>query len=678
MTEPHILTITDGVKRIKNVLIPMRDGVQLAADLYLPAGSDGEERWPVVMEYTPYRKDDVNLVHRPFYTRLPLHGYVVARVDVRGTGSSGGVSTDEYTLEEQLDGCDAVEWLARQPWCDGQVNMMGISYGGFTALQVAAHAPTHLTSIIAIDFTDDRYTDDCHYRGGLMRMYYDIAYYGGQMVARNALPPYPEWSGDAWAEVWEHHLAHDEPYLLKWYRHQTDGPYWRNGSVRDFPHRIQCPAFLIGGWRDGYPNPPLRLYQALKVPRKVLIGPWNHAMPDMAIPGPRIDYLREVLRWLDHWCKGKETGIMDEPPVVVFVQRYQPPDPDRLDTPGEWRAEASWPPPGAGERSLFLGEGGRLTEDTERARTGATGVDAFDYDPTVGVTGGLWSGGIAFGLPGDQRPDEALSLVYTSRPLVEDVHILGWPRAVLHVSSSAPVIGFAVCLCDVAPDGKSHLVAQGMLNATRRESLSKPKPLTPGKLYELEIQIDCTAWMFAKGHRIRLSIASADWPNVWPTPLTATNRVYWGPEHPSRLILPIVPAQGSATAPQFHPSLRSVSRHTDAPDPPIWHVTRDQLTGRATVDLQWGASWRVGDTAVVERESSSRLNVNPYDPADASAKAWHLFRMVRPNHLIEARAGVAVQASATHFHITIELEIRVNGALHFTKHWIESVLRHHL
>jgi hypothetical protein len=306
------------------------------------------------------------------------------------------------------------------------------------------------------------------------------------------------------------------------------------------------------------------------------------------------------------------------------------------------------------------------------------GVDAFDYDPTVGVMGGLWSGGIAFGLPGDQRSDEALSLVYTSRPLVEDVHILGWPKAVLHVSSSAPVIGFAVSLCDVAPDGRSHLVAKGMLNATRRDSLSKPKPLTPGELYELEIQIDCTAWMFAKGHRIRLSIASADWPNVWPTPQAATNRVYWGPEHPSRLILPIVPAQGSATPPRFHPSLRVVSRHTDAPDPPIWRVTRDQLTGRATADLQWGASWRVGDTAVVGRESSSRLDVNPYDPADASAKARHLFRIVRPNHLIEARADVAVQASATHFHITIELEMRVNGALHFTKHWVESVPRDHL
>jgi putative CocE/NonD family hydrolase len=678
MLEAITLDLADGVELVKNVLIPMRDGVRLAADLYVPAGREDAERWPVVMEYTPYRKDDVDLGSRPFYLFLPRHGYVVARVDIRGTGASEGVSTDEYTAQEQQDGCDAIEWLARQPWCDGHVNMMGISYGGFTALQVAAHAPPHLTSIIPIDFTDDRYTDDCHYRGGLLRLYYDIAYYGGQMVSRNALPPHSEWSGERWAQVWKQHLAHNEPYLLQWYRHQTDGEYWRQGSVRDCPERIQCPVFLIGAWRDGYPNPPLRLYQALQVPRKVLVGPWNHALPDVAIPGPRIDYLREILRWLDHWCKGADTGIMDEPPVVVFMQHYQLPDVERLDTVGDWRAEASWPPPGVGEHTLFLREGGMLDDGPQAPGDDRSGGDTFEYDPRVGVTAGLWSGGIPFGLPGDQRPDEALSLVYTTRPLDQAVHILGWPRAVLHVSSSAPVIGFSVSLCDVAPDGRSHLVAKGMLNATRRESLSEPKPLTPGEIYELDIQIDCTAWMFSQGHRIRLSIASADWPNVWPTPQAATNQVYWGAAHPSRLILPIVPARGSATPPRFHPSSQSVSHHSEATNPPTWRVIREQLTSRASVDLHFGTTWRVSDTTVIERESSSSFDVSPHRPSDAGARGRHIFRLVHPRRVIEACSDVAVQATPTHFHLAIELEVRVNGALHFTKHWAESVPRHYL
>ena len=677
MSEAITRSVADGVELVKNVLIPMRDGVRLAADLYMPAGTDGLARWPVVMEYTPYRKDDVHLASRPFYLTFPRHGYVVARVDIRGTGASEGVSTDEYTLQEQLDGYDAVEWLARQPWCDGHVNMMGISYGGFTALQVAAHNPPHLTSIIPIDFTDDRYTDDCHYRGGLLRKYYDIAYYGGQMVVRNAMPPYPEWSGDTWAQVWEHHLAHDEPYLLKWYRHQTDGEYWRNGSVRDAPERIRCPAFLIGGWRDGYTNPPLRLYEALPGPKKVWIGPWNHALPDVAIPGPCINYLHEVLRWLDYWCRGEDTGIMDEPPVVVYMQRYQPPDPDGLDSPGAWRGETDWPAPGAGEQVLYLGDGGALTE-TPPAGDSPISVDTFDYNPTIGLAGGLWSGGVPFGLPGDQRPDEAMSLVYTTPPLAEEVHILGWPRAVLHASSSATVIGFAASLCDVASDGQSHLVAKGMLNATRRNSFARAEPLRSGENYELDIPIDCTGWVFARGHRIRLSIASADWPNVWPTPEPASNQIVRGPQHPSRLILPLVPAEGSTAPPTFQPSPRMATRHSEAVRPPTWQVTCDQLTGRTTVHLAYRTSWRVNDTTVIERAYSGTFDVAPARPADASAKAQHRYRMLRPNQDTEGCADVAVQATATHFHLTIEVEVRVNGALHFTKHWVESVPRHYL
>ena len=330
-----------GVNVRKNVRIPMRDGAHLGADLYHPADMDGP--LPVVMEYIPYRKDEVPPGDR-FYGALPLHGYIVARIDIRGTGASEGVVIDEYVEQEQLDGYDAIEWMAAQPWCTGDVNMMGISYGGFTSLQVATHRPPHLRSIIPMYFTDDRYTDDCHYRGGLMRKYYDASFYGNFMIAYNALPPYAEWEPN-WAEIWEEHLERNEPYILRWLEHQTDGPYWRHGSVGDIADRIECPVFMIGGWRDGYPNPPLRLYERLQCPKRVLIGPWNHNVPDVAVPGPRIDYLQEVARWLDHWCKGADNGVMDEAPVVVFMQTHERPDADRLEAAGEWRAERAWPLP---------------------------------------------------------------------------------------------------------------------------------------------------------------------------------------------------------------------------------------------------------------------------------------------------------------------------------------------
>ncbi len=670
VTEPTLnrprRTYAPGVELVKNVRIAVRDGTLLAADLYVPEGVDVP--LPVVMEYVPYRKDDVGGGER-FYSYLPQHGYIVARVDIRGTGASAGVAVDEYPLSEQEDGYDAVEWLAAQPFCDGNVNMMGISYGGFTSLQVATHQPPHLRSIVPMYFTDDRYTDDCHYRGGLLRQYYDIGYYGNFMVAYNATPPSPEWSED-WATVWAEHMEHNEPYLLNWYAHQTDGPYWRHGSVRDVAGRIRCPVFMIGGWRDGYPNPPLRLYESLEVPRKVLIGPWNHAVPDVAVPGPRVDHLHEVVRWLDHWCKGRDTGIMDEPPVVVYMQHSERPDPDRLDAAGAWRAETAWPAPGAAEQVWHLQADGGLGD-----QPGPEGADDYEYVATVGVSGGLWSGGVPFGQVGDQRSDEAYSLDYTTPPLAEVVHVLGRPRVYLHVSSTATVMGFCVTLADVALDGCSHLVAKGMLNATRRSSLAEPEPLVPGEVYELVIDVDTTAWRFDPGHRIRLAVASADWPNVWPTPQPATNRVRRGTSQPSRLVLPTVPETGSARPPEFLPSPVPARRFAESVDPPVWEVVHDALSRRARVQFEFGDSERVDAETVVRRRYELVSQVDADNPAAASCRGRHTSTTARPGGTTESIPTVAVQASATHFHVIIDLAVSVDGVPHHSRQWVRSFPR---
>jgi uncharacterized protein len=649
----------------------MRDGVLLAGDLYVPAGGSGRGAppLPVVLDYIPYRKDDVSPGSR-FYEGLVMRGYVVARVDTRGTGASQGIAVDEYTLEEQLDGCDTVEWLAAQPFCDGHVNMMGISYGGFTALQVATHQPEHLTSIIPIGFTHDRYTDDCHYRGGLLRMYYDPGYYGSAMVARNALPPSPVSGGD-WAGIWEAHMAGNEPYLLRWLRHQTDGPYWRNGSVGNVADRISCPVFMIGGWRDGYPNPPFELYSRLTVPRKLLVGPWNHALPDEAVPGPRINYIREVARWLDYWCKGEDTGIMDEPPVIVFEQHWDRPLVDRTETTGVWRAETAWPPPGASDLVLHLSGAGKLSGEA----AAPDGRDSFEYVPTVGVCGGLWSGGVPFGLPGDQRRDEALSLTYTTEPLDHNVHVLGRPRAVLHADSTAAVIGFCVSIADVSPDGDSHLVAKGMLNATRRLSLTKPTPLAPGEIATLEIPIDATAWRFDVGHRIRVAVASADFPNVWPTPDPAQNGIRRGSMYPSRVVLPVAPPGGSADPPELARASKDGARFSSSPRPPTWEIVEDAFTGSTVVRAAFSTESRIDEQTVVLEEFLMLDHVDPKNPAAASASGKHRARLTRPNNVIEARSVVTIQGSTTHFHVTISLEVTVDKTPYLTRHWTESVRR---
>lgn len=663
-----------GVRLHKNVLIPMRDGVRLAADVYAPAGDAAAAHpgpWPLVVDYIPYRKDELRpqLLHT--YIALARAGYPVVRVDIRGTGASEGVNVDEYTLGEQLDGVDTVQWLAAQPWCDGHVNITGISYGGFTALQIAWHQPAHLTSIIPIDFTDDRYTDDCHYRGGLLRMYYDISWYGTRMIAWGAMPPDPDRVTGDWAAIWEEHIARNEPYLLNWLRHQVDGPYWRNGSVGDDPGRIRCPTFLIGGWQDGYPNPPLRLYQALTCPKKVLVGPWNHALPDGGIPGPRIDYLREVIRWLDFWNRGIQTGIMDEPPVQLFVQHWQPVLVNRIDSAGEWRAEAAWPPENATEATFHLGPGGTLSPRAPAA----DGADAITYAPTVGLSGGLWSGGLPFGLAGDQRPDEALSLTCTTEPLTAPLVIIGRPRATIHLVTDVRVLGFAASLSDVAPDGSSHLVAKGMLNATRRDSLTDPAPVEPGTPFELTIEVDATAWRFEAGHRIRLAISNGDFPNVWPTPELAHSQVFHGPTRPSTLVLPVVPLDGSAPAPVFEPSPAIVTHHAAAVRPPRWENSVDVLTGRATVSVELDTEFRVDDRTVIRREWGSISTVDPRDPGHASARGWFEGTITRPNAVITGRADTAIQSTPTHFHVTIDLDIRVNDRPHATRRWVESFPR---
>ena len=288
--------------------------------------------------------------------------------------------------------------------------------------------------------------------------------------------PYPEYSGDRWAELWEERLEQNAPYLLTWLANQKDGGYWRPGSIRGRYHEIKASALLIGGWRDGYCNAPLRTSQHMTAPSKVLIGPWNHSGPDCDTLGPSLAREHLTLRWCDYWLKGIDNGIMDEPDINVYVQTFDAPDAYRTHTSGYWRTERTFPIPGGRTHRLDLGSD--LTPDNpDMARDGN---EEYEYRPSVGIAGGLWSAGVPFGLPSDQRVDEIYSANYTSGPLDEPLEIIGMGRAVVHVSSTAPVMAFVARLSDVAPDGASAQVTIGVLNGTRRSSLTDPEPMEPG------------------------------------------------------------------------------------------------------------------------------------------------------------------------------------------------------
>lgn len=662
-----------GVRFIKNVMIPMSDGVRLAMDLHLPDCEDWEHtRRPLILEYHPYRKDD----EKPYQERhhyFAQHGFIGARLDCRGTGSSEGVNTDEYTPQEQQDGVEAIEWIARQTWCTGKIAMHGGSYGGFTALQIAAHRPPHLTTIVPFYFTDDRYTDDCHYRGGSLRCYYDIGYYATFMVGMNAMPPYPEYSGEDWARLWEEHLENNTPYLLTWLEHQTDGEYWRPGSIRGRYDQIQCPVFMAGGWRDGYPNPPLRAYANLNVPKKAIIGPWLHRRPDRGTPGPQIDYLQEVVRWCDHWLKGEKNGVMEEPPVLLYVQTYDPPDADRLKTSGYWRAEQTFPIPGGREHTLYLVPNGWLS--SSQPSDLANAWDSYSYRPTVGICGGLWGGGLQFGLPTDQRPDEIYSLNYTTEPLTAPLEIVGRPKAVLHVSSTAPVMAFVARLCDVAPDGTSAMVCNGALNATRRQSLTRPTPLEPDQIYELTLELDCTAWRFEPGHRVRLSICSADFPNLWPTPYAGMNRVYRGGTYPSRLVLPAVPLKPKLDEWKFRPSETVVEVYRLAPNERAWEIVQDVLGDRTGFKMQVRLASQVSPTLEVKGEGQLEVWASNRDPADVTATGKFPWQIIRSDGVIQVDVCCVLRSTVTAFHVAIDMHIKVNHLSHHQRRWVRTFPR---
>ena len=654
-----------AVRRLQGVRLPLPDGITLAADLFLP---DAPGRYPVVLEYLPYRKNDTPWSGYYGQRYLAARGFAAVRLDVRGTGDSEGTALDEYAPQEQVDGVAAIAWLAAQPWSSGAVGLFGTSYGGFTSLQIAMHRPPALKAICPMYFTDRRYTDDCHYKGGALQMLYDVGTYGLAMVGRNLLPPRPDLTGARWAAIWEDHLR-NEPWLVRWLAHQTEDEQWRHGSLGEDYGAIQCATYLIGGWRDGYTTCNLRTYQHLTCPKKLLIGPWLHVRPHEGVPGPRINHYRELVRFFGYWLAGWDTGIMDEPPIALYVQRYDPPRADRRHTSGFWRAERAWPLARGRECVLSLAPDGRLAHEP----AGADGGDELVYHPAVGASFGLFSAGAPHVLPADQRGEEAYSLVYTGAPLDAPLEILGQPRATLYVDAGTPVITFVVRLCDVAPDGQSALVTKGILNITHRHSHADPAPAEPGAVYALAIDLDATSWLFEPGHRVRLSISNGDFPTIWPTPTLAASRVYHGPARPSRLALPVVPpAEESLPAPVFEPSPFDVA---DGP-PPNWRVTRDQMTGWTEVAIGSSGTTAIDGDWMQETQAAAVAAVDERNPARAWVRGWQTVRYRWPGQTIELQSRGQLASDATTLHLTLHVALTVDGQPHFSRRWVRDFPRH--
>jgi len=649
-------TIEDG-------WLKMKDGVRLAVTRYQPVPRSSGERFPVLFEFLPYRKDDGGYIGTySLYAYFVRRGYILARVDIRGTGSSEGTfPLREYSEQELDDAVETIGQLSRLPASNGNVGMWGISWGGFNAIQVAMRRPPALKAILAAMATDDLYHDDVHYIDGA----FHVDEWAFWFDHSKAIPRSPDYPID---EAYFRDRFESYPGLLTYLKQQRDGEFWSRNSLRGQYDRIQVPCYLIGGLLDGYRDSIPRMLENMRVPVKAEIGPWNHAWPDDGTPGPNYEWRHEAVRWWDHWLKGKETGVRGDPRLVIYLRAGHEPDSGQTKTPGRWLA-GDWPIPGTTWKKLFPTADGRL-----RDRPGPVGGDALYYVPSYGISAGLW-----WGEPtGDMRPDDAGSLVYDSDVLKEKIEIAGLPRVRLRVKAGAPLAHWVARLEDVLPDGRTVLVAGGLLNGSQRRSRLLPEPLVPGESQDLAFELHLTTWTFRPGHRVRLAVSNAQFPMIWPTPDLMTTTLVTGVEA-TGIDLPVIPA-GPRAAPAFRPAEEREVR-PDARDlgTDVWpqgtsEWKRDAVRGLVT--YTWSGKSRYGiRNRRFEAAEKNVYETNEADPANSRFLGEASDRIELNGQTIDVLTSSEIQSDAESFHVTFIRRILVNGRLLRERKWRESVPR---
>jgi uncharacterized protein len=642
-------------KVIENAWIALKDGTRLGVRLWIPDGAE-QRPVPVVWEYLPYRKRD-GVRERDDATALNLapYGIAFARVDIRGSGDSDGVITDEYSTAELNDGVECVAWLAKQPWSNGSVGMRGISWGGINSLQIAAMAPPELKAIMPMGCVDNRFMGDAHYIGGALAT--ENFKWGTYFKVDMASPPDPQISGADWEKKWRQRLDATPAILERWTSHQRYDGYWQRGSVAVDYSRITCPVYVVGGWLDPYSNVVGSLLAGLKVPRKGLIGPWGHLMPNLPAP-LALEWAYEEVRWWHQWLAGIDTGIMAEPMLRAYMPYQTISEVYPAQIPGRWVAEAAWPNPATRPLVLHLGggsRGGRLSS-TQSAHEPVIYVG----NKIVGTTKPQWMPS----RPDDQTADDEKSLVFDSLPLDADKEILGYPLARIRVCSDVPVAKLAVRLTEVLSDGKSWLVSYGILNLTHRESHEHPTALKPGEFFDVEVPFYMVAHRFKKGSRIRAAISENLWPLLWPSPRIATLTVDTGG---SSLILP-VRAAPAAEAPFPIPiknsSGSSPYTHTEMGPGPEGHLNRPL---RATFIEEIGTT--------VEEQSSESVVMKE---GDANSSVWKQENMTawrRGDWNCSVSAAFELTSTPEEFHLTEVLRAKKGDEEIFKREKVSTIKR---
>ena len=644
--------------------IVMPDGCRLSARVWMPEDAETNPV-PVILEHLPYRKRDGTtardcLTH-PWFAG---HGYACIRVDMRGNGDSDGLMEDEYTQQELQDASDVLAWAAAQPWSNGKAGMMGISWGGFNSLQVAAMRPPSLKAIITLCSTADRYADDIHYKGGCMLG--ENFGWGATMFSHSARAPDPAIVGDRWRDMWLSRLENETYLPAVWFAHQRRDAYWKHGSVCEDFGAIEAAVLSIGGWHDGYRNTISNLVSNLSAPVKGIVGPWIHKYPHFAAPEPRIGFLQEALRWWDRWLKGFENGADDEPAYRAWLMDSVRPARWHAERPGRWIAEPEWPSPTIERITADLFEAARLDAPALVATRQDCGLQGGEYFPfTYGPE-----------LPGDQRADDAFSVCFDLPVQSEATDIVGAPTVALELASDRPQANLAVRLCDVHPDGASELICYGVLNLAHRKSNEFPEALEPGEMVEAEVVLDQAAYRLPAGHRLRVALSTAYWPMIWPSPEPVSLSV-----HTAKLELPVRPTtDGDET--RFEPPEGAAPWKTETLREPASErkIVRDEKSGAVslTVDDDFGCVRDLDHGLETGSHVREKWTIHPDNPLSASCEIEWSETSARADWAVRIDSRSTLTCDAGHFFLNARIEAFEGDNLVFERDFRHEVPRDHI
>ena len=581
----------DDIRFMWDTRVPMRDGVKLSTDIYLPAAT---EAYPVILARTPYDNIAPRMVEAAQF--FSARGYAVVLQDARGRFDSEGHF--EPRVNEGKDGYDTIEWIAEQPWSNGKIGMMGGSYGGTVQWLAARERPPHLTTVVTSVTGGMRWMHDENYMNGKFPVFQFrwLNMTGGRTMQHYPFEPLTSNQPGVASPYNFNKLIRTRPlkdvdkvvgrtntYWRTWLERNTYDEYWQQMSFEDYFELVDLPALHITGWFDNCQWGEMYMYSGM-VARSpgadkqwLLVGPWDHA--GSANPQPRLgdlEFTQEAvldiravhLRWFDYWLKGEENGQGDDAKVRIFTMGRN-----------RWRDERAWPVRGMEQVSLYLHSGGAadvLPEGSRQPEQGG-GSGTLDWTPPGEEAGDRYVYDPEDPVPSvedAESPDpirdshvlamdyrhalrRADVLTYTSAPLTEELEVTGTAFITLYAASDCVDTDWVALLCDLQPDGSSIPLTSAVMRASYRAGADKidspaPSPITPGRVYQYTIEFMATSMAFQPGHRLQLAVTSSLYPAYDLNPNTgapvgedlpsqpANQTIYHSAEYPSHLLLPVV------------------------------------------------------------------------------------------------------------------------------------------